>query len=57
MSMLDKETRNRLADYFTAVELVELLGIEVTDFIDAFEVEIEDALDDLEEIMGYKEPL
>lgn len=50
--MLDKETRQRLADYFDASDLVDLLGIPTEDVIDAFEVEVEDALDDLNDIMG-----
>lgn len=54
--MLDKETKARLADYFTGAELVEYLeggkNISVEDVIEAFEIEIEDALDDIEELMG-----
>jgi hypothetical protein len=52
--MLDKETKERLADYFTAAELVELLGVDVRLIVDAFEEEIEEALDDLEDIMEVK---
>lgn len=54
--MLDKETKARLADYFTGAELVEYLeggnDVSVTDVIEAFEIEIEDAIDDIEELMG-----
>lgn len=54
--MLDKATKERLADYFTAAELVEYLEegnqISVQDVIEVFEEEISDALDDIEELMG-----
>lgn len=56
MVMLDKATKERLADYFTAAELVEYLEegnqISVQDVIEVFEEEISDALDDIEELMG-----
>lgn len=56
--MLDKETKARLADYFTGAELVEYLeggnDVSVTDVIEAFEIEIEDALDDIEELMDIR---
>lgn len=54
--MLDKETKARIADYFTGAELVEYLeggnDLSVADVIEAFELEIEDALGDIEELMG-----
>lgn len=54
--MLDRETRNRLADYFTGTELVEYLEgsktIHVDDVVEAFELELEDCLEDLYELMG-----
>lgn len=50
--MLDKETKARIADYFDAVDLVDFLNLRVTDIIEAFEVEIEEHLDDIEEEMG-----
>jgi hypothetical protein len=48
---MDEETKNRLADYFEAWDLVELLRIPTKDIIEAFEDEVENALEDLEEIM------
>jgi hypothetical protein len=48
---MDEETKARLADYFDAWDLVELLRIPTRDVIDAFEDEVLDALEDLEEIM------
>ena len=53
--MLDKETKARIADYFDAGDLVELLQVKTTDVVDAFEEEIEEALGDLEDIMGVNE--
>lgn len=53
--MLDKTTKERLADFFDPYELVELLDVKTEDVIDAFEIEVEDALDDLEELMGIDE--
>lgn len=54
--MLDKETINRLSDFFTAADLIEYLEeskqVSVDDIIDIFDEEIESAIDDLEELMG-----
>lgn len=50
--MLDKETRARIADYFTAAELAEYLQLDVNDLIEDHSGEIEDVLDDLLELMG-----
>jgi hypothetical protein len=53
--MIDKETMSRLSDYFDPWDLVELLGLKTQDIIDAFEPEVEDALDDLNDIMGLND--
>lgn len=53
--MINKETMDRLSDYFDAYDLVELLGLKTQDIIDAFEPEVEDALDDLMDIMGLND--
>lgn len=53
--MIDRETKKRLADFFDPYELVELLDVKTEDVIDAFEIEVEDALDDLEELMGIED--
>lgn len=50
--MLDRETKNRIIDYFDPWDLVEFLGVKVEDVIEAFEIEIEEALDEVEELMG-----
>jgi hypothetical protein len=56
MSSLDKQTKERLSDYFTGAELVEYLEegnqLSVEDVIEVFEDEIADALDDINELMG-----
>lgn len=59
MSSLTKDTKERLADYFTGAELVEYLEegnqISVEDVIEVFEDEISDALSDIEELMGVSD--
>lgn len=50
---LDKEAKQRIIDYFDAWDLVEFLGISTEDVVDAFEAEIEERLDDIEEMMEY----
>lgn len=54
MVMLDKETRARIADYFSAPELAEYLQLDVNDLIEDHSGEIEDVLDDIEELMGLR---
>lgn len=51
---MDKETKARIADFFESWELAEFLRTPVDEFIDAFEEEIEEALDDIEELMDVK---
>ena len=53
--MLRKETKERIADFFDASELVDILQIPAMDVIEAFEDDFEEALDDIEEIMGILE--
>lgn len=55
LSKVDEETRKRIEDFFEGFELVEFLQIDVTEVIDAFEDEIEDALDEIEELIGVRE--
>jgi hypothetical protein len=50
--MLDRDTKNRIIDYFDPWDLVEFLGVKTEDIVEAFEVEVEDLLDDIEELMG-----
>lgn len=51
---IDVETKRRIADYFEGFELVEYLQIPIDVVIEEFEDEIEEALDDIEELMGVK---
>jgi hypothetical protein len=55
MVMLSSEERNRIADFFEPWELVQLLltSKDMEDLIDFLEEEIEEALDDLNEIMEF----
>lgn len=53
---MDEELRKEIADYFDASELVELLGIKAEQIIAEFSDEVEDALDDLCEIMQVARP-
>jgi hypothetical protein len=55
--MLTKDERDRIADYFEPWELVQLLAgdVDVNDLIDFLEDEIENALDDLNDIMEFKD--
>lgn len=52
---ISDDRKDRLSDYFDAHELVSLLGLTTRDIIEAFEGEVEEALDDLEEIMGVQD--
>lgn len=54
---MNEEIKDRIADYFEAWELVEVLKkyIDTADIIEAFEDIIEDKIDDIEEIMGIGE--
>lgn len=51
---MDKETKDRIADYFDAWQLVELLGIPTSEVIEAFEDIIEERLDDIDDLMEFK---
>lgn len=52
---MTRDLKERLADYFDAHELVELLRLKTSDVIDAFEEDVEEALDDLLDIMGVND--
>lgn len=51
---MDNETKERISDYFDPWDLVEYLGISTMQIIEAFEEEIEDRLDDIEDLMEFK---
>jgi hypothetical protein len=52
--MLTKEDKARISDYFDSWELVAYLQLDIADVIEAFEDDIEDALDDINELIGLK---
>lgn len=52
---MDSETRKRIEDFFTSFELVEFLQLSIEDVIDAFEAEVEEHLDEIEELIGVRE--
>lgn len=49
--MMDEELRKEIIDYFDASDLVELLGITTEQIVEEFYDEVEDAQDDLADIM------
>ena len=51
---MDEETRKRIEDFFEGFELVEFLQLPVDEIIARFEEEIEEALDEIEELMGVR---
>ena len=51
---MDRETKLRIEDFFESWELAEFLQLPVSELIDAFEDEIESALDEIEELMGVR---
>lgn len=53
-NLMDDEQKARIADFFTAAELVEYLQISAEDVIAAFGDEIEEAIEDIEELMGVR---
>lgn len=52
--MLTKEDKARIADFFEATELVDFLQLKVEDIIEAFEEDIEEHIDDIEDAIGVK---
>lgn len=51
---MDRDTKARIEDFFTAAELAEYLQLPVGDLIERFEDEIEEALEDIDELMGVR---
>ncbi len=49
------ELRKAICDYFDPGEFAELVGVKVEDLIDAFPEEVEECLDELLEIMEWKD--
>jgi len=52
--VIDRETKQRIADYFDAWELVDFLQLTTEQVIEAIEEEIEANLDEIEEFIGVR---
>ena len=52
---MDDMLRRAICDYFEAGDFAEYIGITVDDMIEAFPDEVDDALDDLKELMEYED--
>lgn len=50
--MIDKETKQRIIDYWDPWDLVEFLQASAEDVVEKFEEDIEQCLEEIEEIMG-----
>lgn len=50
---MNEELCKALEDYFEVGEFAELLGLKVSDLIEMFPDEVEEALDDLKDIIGW----
>ena len=50
---MDDMLRRAICDYFEAGDFAEYIGVTVDDLIEAFPDEVEDALDELKELMEY----
>jgi hypothetical protein len=53
--VLTREERDRLSDYFDPWELCELLKVRMDDFLEAFEGDIEEMIEELNEVMGVSD--
>jgi cytoskeletal protein RodZ len=52
---VDTETKRRIEDFFEGPELVDFLQLPVSELIERFEDEIEEAIDEIEELMQVRE--
>lgn len=50
---MNEMLRRALCDYFEAGDFAELIGVTVDDLIENFPDEVDDALDDLKEMIGW----
>ena len=50
---MDEEAKKRIADFFTAEELVEFLGVTTMAVIEAFPDDLLEVLDELYDLMEY----
>jgi hypothetical protein len=51
---MDRETRARIEDFFTATELVDFLCVPIEEIVDRLEDVIEENLDEVEEFIGLR---
>ena len=54
--IMDEELRKAIADYFDPGNLVEFLGLTTDQILEEFNDEVEDALEDIKELMGLRLP-
>lgn len=52
---MDDMLRKAICDYFDVGDFAEYIGVTVDDLIEAFPDEVDDALDDLKELMEYED--
>jgi hypothetical protein len=52
---MDEMLRRAICDYFEAGDFAEYIGVTVDDLIEAFPDEVEDALDEIKELMEYED--
>lgn len=52
---MDEMLRKAICDYFEAGDFAEYIGVTVDDLIEAFPDEVEDALDDIKELMEWED--
>jgi len=52
---MDDMLRRAICDYFEAGDFAEYIGITVDDLITAFPDEVDDALEDIKELMEWEE--
>lgn len=54
ITMLDVFLKEAIIDYFSVSDFAEYIGVTVDDLITAFPDEVDDALEDLKELMEYE---
>lgn len=52
---MDDMLRKAICDYFEAGDFAEYIGVTVDDLIEAFPGEVDDALEELKELMEYED--
>lgn len=51
---MNEELRKAIADFFDAGDFAEFIGVTTEDLINAFPDEVDEALDDIKELMGLQ---